>query len=56
MDRPGVAAGAVAALSAVELGAGRALRTGVAGLASMVDAHPFLRELGHRGVKVAVFR
>ena len=56
MDRPGVAAGAVAALAAVELGAGRALRTGAGGLASMVETNPFLRELGRRGVKVAVFR
>jgi saccharopine dehydrogenase-like NADP-dependent oxidoreductase len=56
MDRPGVAAGAVAAVAAVELGSGRALRAGAAGLASMVEPHPFLRELSRRGVKVAVFR
>lgn len=56
MDRPGVAAGAVAALAAVELGSGRALHTGAGGLATMVATNPFLRELGRRGVKVAVFR
>jgi saccharopine dehydrogenase-like NADP-dependent oxidoreductase len=55
MDRPGVAGGAVAALAAVELGAGRALRTGAGGLAAMVEVKPFLLELGRRGVKVAVF-
>lgn len=55
MDRPGVAGGAVAALAAVEVAAGRARRTGAGGLGALVDAKPFLRELGRRGVKVAVF-
>ena len=55
MDRPGVAGGAVAALTAVELGAGRARIHGAAGLATMIDAKPFLRELARRGVKVASF-
>lgn len=55
MDRPGVAGGAVAALAAVELGAGRARRVGAAGLAELVDAKPFLAELGRRGVKAARF-
>ncbi|MCU1356185.1 MAG: hypothetical protein JWM89_1603 [Acidimicrobiales bacterium] len=55
MDRPGVAGGAVAALTAVELGAGRARRSGAGGLASMVEPKAFLSELGRRGVKVAVF-
>ena len=55
MDRPGVAGGAVAALAAVELGAGRARQTGAAGLATLVDVKPFLRELARRGVKVAAF-
>jgi saccharopine dehydrogenase-like NADP-dependent oxidoreductase len=55
MDRPGVAAGAVAALAAVELGAGRAKATGASGLANLVDPKPFLLELGRRGVKVALF-
>ncbi|MCB1037982.1 MAG: hypothetical protein KDA94_00385, partial [Acidimicrobiales bacterium] len=55
MDRPGIAGGAVAALAAVELGAGRALHTGAASLASLVEAGPFLAELHRRGVKVATF-
>ncbi|MCU1498057.1 MAG: hypothetical protein JWM47_2010 [Acidimicrobiales bacterium] len=55
MDRPGVAGGAVAALAAVEVGSGRALRTGAGGLAELVDAKPFLAELGRRGVKAARF-
>lgn len=56
MDRPGVAGGAVAALTAVELGAGRARHAGASGLATMVEVRPFLRELARRGVKVAEFR
>lgn len=56
MDRPGVAGGAVGALAAVELGAGRAQRHGAGGLASLVGATAFLAELARRGVKVAVFR
>ena len=55
MDRPGVAGGAVAALAAVELGAGRARTLGAAGLASLIEVRPFLRELARRGVKVAAF-
>ena len=55
MDRPGVAGGAVAALAAVEVGLGRAGRTGAGGLAEMVEAKPFLAELGRRGVKAARF-
>lgn len=55
MDRPGVAGGAVAALAAVELGAGRALRPGAAGLADLVAVKPFLAELNRRGVKAARF-
>ncbi|MCB0972017.1 MAG: Gfo/Idh/MocA family oxidoreductase [Acidimicrobiales bacterium] len=55
MDRPGVAAGAVAALAAVELGAGRARHLGAGGLASLIEVRPFLRELARRGVKVASF-
>ena len=55
MDRPGIAGGAVAALAAVELGAGRARQHGSAGLASLVEVKPFLRELARRGVKVASF-
>jgi len=55
MDRPGVAGGAVAALAAVELAEGRARRPGAGGLAELVEAKPFLAELGRRGVKVARF-
>lgn len=55
MDRPGVASGAVAALAAVELGAGRACRAGAAGLAELVQPKPFLAELARRGVKAARF-
>ena len=54
MDRPGIAGGAVAALTAVELGAGRT-EPGAAGLASLVEPKAFLRELARRGVKVASF-
>lgn len=55
MDRPGVAGGAVAALAAVELAEGRSRRPGAGGLAELVQAKPFLAELGRRGVKVARF-
>lgn len=55
MDRPGVAGGAVAALAAVEVGAGRARRAGAAGLADLVAVKPFLAELNRRGVKAARF-
>jgi len=55
MDRPGVAGGAVAALAAIELGAGRARRTGAAGLAELVEPKAFLAELARRGVKAARF-
>lgn len=55
MDRPAVAAGAVAALAAVWAGSGR-LRPGAAGLAGAgVEPVPFLAELARRGVKAAVF-
>lgn len=55
MDRPGVAGGAVAGLAAVELGGGRAARTGAGGLAELVEPRPFLAELARRGVKAARF-
>lgn len=54
IDRPGVAAGAVAAVTAVEAGEGR-IGPGAAGLASSVAPLPFLAELARRGVKSAVF-
>jgi len=55
IDRPGIAGGAVAAVTAVHLGSGRALRTGAAGLAELVEPKPFLAELARRGVKAARF-
>lgn len=55
MDRPGVAGGAVAAVAATEIGTGRALRTGAAGLAELVEPKSFLAELSRRGVKAARF-
>jgi saccharopine dehydrogenase-like NADP-dependent oxidoreductase len=55
VDRPGVAAGAVAALTAVQLARPERRFLGAAGLAELVDPVSFLRELAHRGVKVAVF-
>jgi hypothetical protein len=55
MDRPGIAGGAVAALTAVEVAAGRSKVHGAAGLASLVEPKPFLLELARRGVKVASF-
>jgi hypothetical protein len=55
MDRPGVASGAVAALSAVWAGGGRLRRSGAGGLAVLVEPLPMLTELARRGVKAAVF-
>ncbi len=55
VDRPGVAAGAVAALTATWMLAGRILPVGAAGLADLVEPVPFLAELATRGVKAAVF-
>ncbi len=55
MDRPAVAAAAVAALTAELAGRGGLNRTGVSGLAGMVDPLPFLTELARRGVRAAVF-
>jgi hypothetical protein len=55
VDRPAVAAGAVAALAAHWTAAGRLTRTGAGGLASLVDPGPFLAALAERGVRCAVF-
>ena len=55
MDRPGVAAGAVAAIAAWWAGEGRLGRFGAAGLAELVTPVPFLSELARRGVKAAAF-
>jgi saccharopine dehydrogenase-like NADP-dependent oxidoreductase len=56
IDRPGVAAGTVAAVAAVEAAAGRLARPGAAGLAELVtDPLPLLRDLWDRGVRAAIF-
>ncbi|MCC5951504.1 MAG: Gfo/Idh/MocA family oxidoreductase [Acidimicrobiia bacterium] len=55
MDRPSVAAGAVAAQAVEWLLAGRMNRSGVAGLGELVAPGPFLAELAARGVRCAIF-
>ncbi len=56
IDRPAVAAGALAALTAVALVEGRLRRRGAGGVAEMVEDRPaMLAELSRRGVKVAAF-
>lgn len=56
IDRPGVAAGAVAAVAATWVVDGRLGQRGAAGLATFVtDPTAFLRELAERGVRAAVF-
>jgi hypothetical protein len=55
MDRPAVAAGAVAALTAIGVGHGELHAPGASGLAARVSPVPFLAELSRRGVKAAVF-
>lgn len=55
MDRPAVAAGAVAAVAAHRVLAGDAVRPGAAGLAELFAPRPFLADLSARGVRVAVF-
>jgi hypothetical protein len=56
IDRPALAAGAVAAVAAAWATDGRLARSGAAGLAELVDEPvPFLRELARRGVRAAVF-
>lgn len=54
IDRPGVAAGAVAGLAARWCLQGR-FPPGAAGLAEVVEPVPFLHQLGELGVKAAVF-
>lgn len=56
MDRPAVAAGAVAALAALWAGRGELLSTGSGGLARMVETLGFLNELHRRGVRAAAFQ
>ncbi|HEX9992115.1 MAG TPA: Gfo/Idh/MocA family oxidoreductase [Acidimicrobiales bacterium] len=55
MDRPAVAAGAVAAVAALAVANGDVRRPGAAGLAELVEPVPFLAELARRGVRAAVF-
>ena len=56
VDRPGVAAGAVAAMVAVEAARGRLSGPGAAGLAVLLpDPLPVLHELAARGVRCAAF-
>lgn len=55
MDRPSVAAGAVAAEAVIALMAGRLRRTGAAGLAELVEPLEFLEALRSRGVRAAAF-
>ncbi len=56
VDRPGVAAGAVAAVIAVEIGSGRLTRVGAAGLAVLCpEPLPLLLELADRGIRGATF-
>jgi hypothetical protein len=54
IDRPGVAAGSVAAQACLWVLDGR-IGPGARGLAELVDAKPFLLELAGRGVKAAIF-
>jgi hypothetical protein len=55
VDRPAVAAGTVAAVTARWVGSGQAAGPGAAGLATLVEPLPFLHELGRAGVRAAVF-
>jgi hypothetical protein len=55
VDRPAVAAGTVAAVTARWIASGQVHATGAAGLASLVEPLPFLHELVRAGVSAAVF-
>jgi hypothetical protein len=55
IDRPGVAAGCVAAVAGIWALEERLERWGAGGLAELVSPVPFLAELARRGVKAAVF-
>ena len=56
LDRPAVAAGAVAAVAALLLGRGQLhVPPGAHGLASIQEPTPFLHELADRGVRAATF-
>jgi len=56
IDRPAVAAGAVAAVAATWAVEGRLRRRGAGGLAELAEPGPFLGELARRGVRTAVFQ
>jgi saccharopine dehydrogenase-like NADP-dependent oxidoreductase len=55
MDRPAVAAGAVAAVAALHLTTARAKRSGAAGLGVLLDPLDALQDLRERGIRAAVF-
>lgn len=55
IDRPAVAAGAVAALAVLAAVRGEVRRAAAGGLAELVEPLPFLLELARRGVKAAIF-
>ena len=55
MDRPAVAAGAVAAVTARAVGDGTIGRTGAFGLAALADPVPLLADLADRGIRAATF-
>ncbi len=55
MDRPAMAAGAVAAMTAVLVAERGGRRPGAVGLAELVEPVPLLAELAQRGIKAAVF-
>jgi predicted dinucleotide-binding enzyme len=56
IDRPAVAAGAVAAVAAIWATDERLRRHGAGGLAELCEPGPFLGELARRGVRAAVFQ
>lgn len=55
IDRPAVAGAAVAAVATVWAAEGRAIDTGVGGVAAQFEALPFLAELARRGIRAAIF-
>lgn len=55
MDRPAVAAGAVAAVAARAVGDGSIARTGAFGLAAVEDPLALLTDLADRGIRAAAF-
>ena len=55
VDRPAVAAGTVAAVTARWVASGRTLVRGAGGLATLVEPLAFLQELARAGVRAAVF-